>query len=250
MPIPQPKKGQSEKDYVSMCMGSKIMLKEFPDKKQRSAVCYNTYRTKDSIGLIKGIMNSLYGTMSFTDEFGESFQWALPIMQKYEDQQGHWIKGVALNVGKSRNLTNYELIELQLAARTLIGKPLLVNHTARRAGYVDDAEFEDGKIEYIANVTDTYFWNMIQKGEIEHVSPLGIPRYWKRTPEEVKLTLLGKRAGTPKGIIFDELSLIVSPEKAGDLGTSVLVMESVTNLIIGISRTKFEGELKIVEQRR
>lgn len=157
----------------------------------------------------------------------ESFQWALPIIDSYKNGKGRFIKGVALSVGKSRNLTDYQKDELARAARTLIGKPLLVNHSGnRRIGYIDDAEFEDDKIEYIAKVTDDFYWRKIKNGEIKHVSPLGQPRFWLRSDEERQVHAQGKRSGTPIGIAFDELSLVVPPEQAGDLNTSVMVMET------------------------
>lgn len=44
MPIPNKKKGESQQDFVSRCMGNKTMLSEFPDQKQRAAVCYSKWR--------------------------------------------------------------------------------------------------------------------------------------------------------------------------------------------------------------
>jgi hypothetical protein len=44
MPIPSPNKGEDSKAFVSRCMGDSIMNKEYPDQKQRSAVCYSKLR--------------------------------------------------------------------------------------------------------------------------------------------------------------------------------------------------------------
>lgn len=41
MPIPAPKKGESSKKFVSSCMADSQMLKDYPDQKQRAAVCYS-----------------------------------------------------------------------------------------------------------------------------------------------------------------------------------------------------------------
>lgn len=49
MPIPMPSKGEKEKDFISRCMGNSVMVKEFPDKEQRSAVCYKQWGKKDSM---------------------------------------------------------------------------------------------------------------------------------------------------------------------------------------------------------
>ncbi len=38
MPIPSPK-GESKKKFLNNCMGDSVMVNEFPDEKQRYAVC-------------------------------------------------------------------------------------------------------------------------------------------------------------------------------------------------------------------
>jgi hypothetical protein len=44
MPIPNPKKSEEQSDFVSRCMGDETMNKEFPDQKQRAAVCYSQFK--------------------------------------------------------------------------------------------------------------------------------------------------------------------------------------------------------------
>lgn len=44
MPIPKPKKGESQKDFISRCMSNDTMNDEYPDQKQRTAVCFQTWR--------------------------------------------------------------------------------------------------------------------------------------------------------------------------------------------------------------
>lgn len=48
MPLPKPKKGEKENDFISRCMSNKTMKKEFPDQKQRTAVCYDQWRKEHS----------------------------------------------------------------------------------------------------------------------------------------------------------------------------------------------------------
>jgi len=51
MPIPNPKKSEKEGDFVSRCMGDETMNKDFPDQKQRAAVCYSKFKKNNaSIG--------------------------------------------------------------------------------------------------------------------------------------------------------------------------------------------------------
>jgi hypothetical protein len=46
MPLPTPKKNQEESDFIASCMGSETMNKEYPNQKQRAAVCYSQYSRK------------------------------------------------------------------------------------------------------------------------------------------------------------------------------------------------------------
>ena len=41
MPLPKPSKGQKKDEFISSCMANPTMLKEYPDQKQRAAVCYS-----------------------------------------------------------------------------------------------------------------------------------------------------------------------------------------------------------------
>jgi hypothetical protein len=44
MPLVTPKKSEKQGDFVSRCMGDETMNKEFPDQKQRAAVCYSQFK--------------------------------------------------------------------------------------------------------------------------------------------------------------------------------------------------------------
>ena len=43
MPLPSPKKKESKDSWISRCMANDAMKREFPDNKQRSAVCYRKW---------------------------------------------------------------------------------------------------------------------------------------------------------------------------------------------------------------
>lgn len=48
MPIPQPKAGQEQDEYISECMTNETMVNEFPEKDQRLAVCYAEWKKSKS----------------------------------------------------------------------------------------------------------------------------------------------------------------------------------------------------------
>lgn len=44
MPIPNPQQDETRKEYVERCMGETTMVDEYPDNKQRFAVCNVQWR--------------------------------------------------------------------------------------------------------------------------------------------------------------------------------------------------------------
>ena len=47
MPLPTPKKSEKKSDFIGRCVSSKVMQTEYPDKKQRLAVCYSQWNRKN-----------------------------------------------------------------------------------------------------------------------------------------------------------------------------------------------------------
>jgi len=46
MPLPTPREGQGQDEFIGKCMSNDTMKSEFPDTKQRVAVCYSQWRKK------------------------------------------------------------------------------------------------------------------------------------------------------------------------------------------------------------
>ena len=46
MPIPEPKQGEQEKEFVQRCMTDDKMVTEYPDKDQRYTVCISQIKSK------------------------------------------------------------------------------------------------------------------------------------------------------------------------------------------------------------
>lgn len=47
MPLPTPKHDETEQEFVSRCMGDKIMNQDYTDQKQRAAVCYSQFKERE-----------------------------------------------------------------------------------------------------------------------------------------------------------------------------------------------------------
>lgn len=46
MPLPKPKAGEKQKDFMQRCISDPTMNTEFPKEDQRVAICYNQWRDK------------------------------------------------------------------------------------------------------------------------------------------------------------------------------------------------------------
>jgi hypothetical protein len=44
MPLPAPKSGDNQKEFVSRCMANPKMIAEYPREDQRLAVCYQQWK--------------------------------------------------------------------------------------------------------------------------------------------------------------------------------------------------------------
>jgi HK97 family phage prohead protease len=51
MPIPKPNTGEKQDEFIERCMGNDIMKEDFPDNKQRLAVCFKQWRGEDSLDI-------------------------------------------------------------------------------------------------------------------------------------------------------------------------------------------------------
>ena len=59
MPLPKPGKGQDQKAFMKTCMGNPTMLEEFPDPRQRAAVCMSQFRRKKEEPVLKQARDAL-----------------------------------------------------------------------------------------------------------------------------------------------------------------------------------------------
>ena len=183
------------------------------------------------------------------------------------------IKGKALYATISKNNRQYIEDELLKSARTLAGKPIDVNHSVsaweakvaagetndpkpKTVGHILDADYEDGYIEYVAEINDNEYVRKLKdranmeteayiekwgKHPIHGVSVDAIYRYPQNATEKDDPTI-------PIGIQFVRLSLVEDPETPGISGTTIELMEKslietriVGNLIHDFAPDLFES---------
>jgi hypothetical protein len=67
MPIPKPKQNEDSKKFVSRCISNDTMKKEYPDQKQRVAICLGQTRKKSKSGLFSNVLEILGLSLSYND---------------------------------------------------------------------------------------------------------------------------------------------------------------------------------------
>ena len=64
MPLPKPKDGESQDDFISRCMSNDTMKEDYTDNDQRLAVCFSQWKNKDKKGMdieeMRGIVERRY----------------------------------------------------------------------------------------------------------------------------------------------------------------------------------------------
>lgn len=195
MPLPSPNKGESQDKFISRCMGNESAKKEFPDNKQRTAVCFSKWRDKRE------------------EAQRESSDWHLieysvPILEKASFNDDFVIRGTAISETITHNGHQYIAEELEKATPTLIGKKLLKNHdnnTDSVVGRVLQAHWDPKSkaIKFEAKVVDKRMRELIDEGILDTVS---VGAY---AEDLVKNEDTG--AYIAKGIKFAELSLVAVP---------------------------------------
>jgi len=120
--------------------------------------------------------------------------------------------------------------ELQKAAHSLKGKPLILDHYKPIRGKVLGAEYEDGAIEYVAQLNDPVVMGQIVNGDIKHCS---VEFEWK--------SLENVDGVAPRGINFTGLSLLKDFDP-GDPLTTVEVVEVWEAIIKQLKEAKVAKE--------
>jgi hypothetical protein len=149
----------------------------------------------------------------------ESFSWSGTIGNI--PQTGNLIRGKALHPIRTVHPQEWPQVreyleeELQKSAHTLAGTPLILDHHKQLQGKVLGAEYENGAIEYVAQLDDPTVTNQIADGTIKHCS---VEFEWK--------TLEKLNGVAPRGIKFTGLSLLKDYEP-GDPRTTVEVWEAI-----------------------
>jgi len=88
MPIPKPEKNEDKQKYVSRCMSDDIMKKEYPNTKQRVAICLSESikDKKEKSSLIQEVHNNLLASNCKWDDNWDEFIWEVDATEIYDDE--------------------------------------------------------------------------------------------------------------------------------------------------------------------
>ncbi len=153
--MPNPKKSEKQDDFVSRCMGDETMNKEFPDQKQRAAVCYSQFKKADA-----NIEASEESLEEYKNEFLEMSVGSLNSIKKHVEN----ILASLENPMVKENLT-----ESWLQGRIAITEDyvLTIHNYVMFVQESEDEESEESEVEATEDLTVD---NMYFPEESEYVS--------------------------------------------------------------------------------
>jgi hypothetical protein len=84
MPIPNPESNEDKKKFVSRCMSSEIMKKDYPDTAQRVAICLGQTK-KNKSSLIEEVHDELFANNCSWDDEWDEFVWEVEASEIYDE---------------------------------------------------------------------------------------------------------------------------------------------------------------------
>jgi hypothetical protein len=84
MPIPKRKQNEDKQKYVSRCMGNETMKKDYPDTKQRVAICLGQTRSKGN--LLEEVHDELFAQNCSWDDEWDEFVWEIEAKEVFDEE--------------------------------------------------------------------------------------------------------------------------------------------------------------------
>lgn len=83
MPIPKRKQNEDKQKFVSRCMGNETMKKDYPDTKQRVAICLGQTRTNGNI--LEEVHDELFAKNCSWDDEWDEFIWEITAKEIFDE---------------------------------------------------------------------------------------------------------------------------------------------------------------------
>ena len=85
MPIPSRKQNEDKQKFVSRCMSNETMKTEYPDSKQRVAICLGQTRQKGKSSLLEMVHDELLASNCSWDDEWDEFVWEIEATEIYDE---------------------------------------------------------------------------------------------------------------------------------------------------------------------
>jgi hypothetical protein len=115
MPIPKPNTGEKQDDFIARCMSNGLMNEEYPDNKQRAAICYTQWKEKSVSMDNNWLLGQIRNRKEKSTSFGRGITTADAYVKTLADAAG---LDVCYKRLSTRNVSFDDV--LQKAAKTLV----------------------------------------------------------------------------------------------------------------------------------
>jgi hypothetical protein len=86
MPLPNKRSDEENGEFMSRCMSDPKVKQEYPDSKQRTAVCMNQSRGGENISLINKVHDTLLAANQQWDDEWEEFVYDIVASEVYDEE--------------------------------------------------------------------------------------------------------------------------------------------------------------------
>jgi hypothetical protein len=211
MPIPSPTAQESDDAYIGRCMSA--LAEEFPDQKQRAAVCYGKLRDKGKSS----------GGMRESVQLLETVALGRP--QKTDDGV---LYGVKILGFESKNGRSYTPGALQKAAPLYEGQRVNVNHPAAKdAGKGREFEARIGEIRNVRFVPESGLYGDFHYLKTHPMAPR-VQEAAERMPTAMGFSHNAEGRGSKRNgrDVIESIERVLSVDLVGDPATTVGLFES------------------------
>lgn len=165
MPIPNKKPNEDKNKFVARCMSNEVMKKDYPDTKQRIAICLGQTKKQNS-SLIEEIHDTLFANNYSWDDEWDEFVWDVDVFDVIDEE------GNAIAVEK-----NGRKVTLNKPFRTPDGPKKFSVYVKNDKGNVVKVNFGDPNMKIKKNIPERRK-SFRARHNCDNPGPKWKARYW------------------------------------------------------------------------
>src|SRR3972149_7868276 len=166
MPMPEPRTEEKEANFIVRCMGDEVMVGEYPDEKQRVAVCNTQWREhlteagaahtkaeRDMIKNMSGMLQALLGEPEGKEEMMKEAKLSESIqLLEAGDPTGKTWQVLLIKPGTSKNGNHYPAETLAKAVPLFESKKAFADHATDAERRARPERAVGGGVGWVDNV--------------------------------------------------------------------------------------------------